>query len=46
VLGDGGFERALDAAERLFLDELMKTADASEGLQAFLAKRPPAWLHR
>lgn len=44
--GAGGFESALAAAERLFLDELMRTADATEGLQAFLQKRPPAWLHR
>lgn len=41
-----GFESALAAAERLFLDELMKTADATEGLQAFQQKRPPVWLHR
>ena len=43
---DAGFEAALAAAERLFLEELMQTADAAEGLQAFLGKRPPAWLHR
>jgi cyclohexa-1,5-dienecarbonyl-CoA hydratase len=40
------FETALDRAERLFLDELMKTADAAEGLRAFLEKRPPSWSHR
>jgi cyclohexa-1,5-dienecarbonyl-CoA hydratase len=43
--GDGGFESALAAAERLLLDELMRTADATEGLQAFLQKRPPVWRH-
>jgi len=40
------FETALDRAERLFLDELMRTADAAEGLRAFLEKRPPSWSHR
>lgn len=32
--------------ERLYLDELMKTHDAVEGLDAFLAKRLPTWEHR
>jgi len=32
--------------ERLYLDELMATYDANEGIRAFLAKRPPQWLHR
>jgi cyclohexa-1,5-dienecarbonyl-CoA hydratase len=29
--------------ERVYLDELMKTDDAAEGLQAFLEKRAPVW---
>jgi cyclohexa-1,5-dienecarbonyl-CoA hydratase len=29
--------------ERLYLDELMATSDAVEGLQAFLEKRDPVW---
>jgi len=33
----------LRAVERLYLDGLMGTADAVEGLQAFLQKRPPVW---
>ncbi len=37
------FESGLAEAERLFLEQLMKTADASEGLRAFLEKRPPSW---
>jgi cyclohexa-1,5-dienecarbonyl-CoA hydratase len=32
--------------EALYLDELMATRDAVEGLEAFLAKRPPRWEHR
>jgi len=33
----------LPVLERLYLDELMATADAAEGLKAFLDKRPPEW---
>ena len=33
----------LEELERLYLDELMQTRDAVEGLQSFLEKRPPAW---
>jgi cyclohexa-1,5-dienecarbonyl-CoA hydratase len=36
----------LAAVEQLYLDGLMKTRDANEGLAAFLAKRPPQWEHR
>jgi len=35
----------LAAVERLYLYELMKSRDALEGLQAFLAKRPAIWEH-
>jgi cyclohexa-1,5-dienecarbonyl-CoA hydratase len=41
-----GFEAALSALENLYLDELMRTHDAEEGLQAFLARRPPVWKDR
>lgn len=34
------------AVERLYLEELMATHDAVAGLEAFIAKRPPQWLHR
>ena len=33
----------LPVLERLYLDELMATTDAVEGLQAFLEKRAPVW---
>ena len=36
----------LKAVERLYLDELMTTHDAVEGLEAFIAKRPAQWMHR
>lgn len=36
-------ERLLPALEREYLDRLMQTADAVEGLRAFLEKRPPVW---
>ncbi len=40
------FFAALDANERLYLDELCPTADMAEGLAAFLEKRRPVWKHR
>jgi cyclohexa-1,5-dienecarbonyl-CoA hydratase len=39
-------EPALAEAERLYLRDLAATADMVEGIEAFLAKRPPAWRHR
>ncbi|MCC7033988.1 MAG: enoyl-CoA hydratase/isomerase family protein [Acidobacteria bacterium] len=33
----------LPGIERLYLDGLMSTADALEGLNAFVERRPPAW---
>lgn len=33
----------LDAVERIYLDELMKTPDPVEGLTAFMEKRQPVW---
>ena len=37
---------ALEHLEQSYLDELMETADAVEGLRAFIAKRKPQWSHR
>jgi len=39
-------ESKLASVERLYLDELMKTHDAVEGLEAFIAKRTVQWMHR
>jgi cyclohexa-1,5-dienecarbonyl-CoA hydratase len=36
----------LARVERQYLQRLMTTRDANEGLDAFLAKRAPAWEHR
>jgi cyclohexa-1,5-dienecarbonyl-CoA hydratase len=36
----------LIAVERIYLDELMQTHDAVEGLDAFMAKRVPQWQQR
>jgi cyclohexa-1,5-dienecarbonyl-CoA hydratase len=36
----------LPELERLYLGELMATADAAEGIAAFLAKRAPRWTDR
>lgn len=41
-----GVERALPWIEDLYLAELMATADAGEGLRAFLEKRQPTWADR
>jgi cyclohexa-1,5-dienecarbonyl-CoA hydratase len=38
--------RRLAEVERLYLDRLMHTRDANEGLVAFLGKRKPKWEHR
>ncbi len=40
------FEERLTAVEGLYLEELMKTSDAAEGLSAFMEKRKPVWRNR
>ncbi len=36
----------IEQVEQLYLDGLMATRDAVEGLEAFIAKRPAKWEHR
>jgi len=36
-------DQGLQAIEKIYLDRLMKTNDAIEGLKAFLDKRKPTW---
>jgi cyclohexa-1,5-dienecarbonyl-CoA hydratase len=38
--------KRLAEVEQLYLERLMRTHDANEGLTAFLAKRQPAWTHK
>lgn len=40
------FGKAMEHIERLYLEGLMSTEDAKEGLQAFLEKRKPVWRNR
>src|SRR2546423_678512 len=40
------FKEMLDQIENLYLNELMKTEDANEGVRAFMEKRKPAWRNR
>jgi cyclohexa-1,5-dienecarbonyl-CoA hydratase len=37
------FDKGLARAEKIYLEELMKTADAQEGIRAFIEKREPKW---
>jgi cyclohexa-1,5-dienecarbonyl-CoA hydratase len=37
------FDKGLARAEKVYIDELMKTADAQEGIAAFMQKRQPHW---
>ncbi|HEY1677498.1 MAG TPA: enoyl-CoA hydratase/isomerase family protein [Candidatus Sulfotelmatobacter sp.] len=38
------FDKGLARAEKLYLEELIKTIDAQEGIRAFMEKRTPKWL--
>ena len=37
------FDKGLERAEQIYHDELMKTADAQEGISAFIERRRPRW---
>jgi cyclohexa-1,5-dienecarbonyl-CoA hydratase len=37
------FDKGLARAEKIYLEELMKTEDAEEGIRAFIEKRDPKW---
>ena len=37
------FDKGLARAEKIYFEDLMKTADAHEGIHAFLEKRSPKW---
>lgn len=46
-LGQGrSLDTALKEVEDMYLHELMKTQDATEGINAFIEKRKAAWQHR
>jgi enoyl-CoA hydratase/carnithine racemase len=40
------FFDALKRSEELYCRELLQTKDVEEGVEAFLAKRKPHWMHR
>lgn len=37
------FDKGLARAEKIYFEDLMKTADAHEGIRAFMEKRQPQW---
>ena len=46
IMGYGCWTADLPQMEQLYLNELMQTADAQEGLTAFIEKRKPVWRHQ
>jgi len=36
-------DKGLARAEKIYIDELMATDDAKEGIRAFIEKRQPVW---
>lgn len=38
------FDKGLAKAEQIYLDELIKTEDANEGIRAYMEKRRPKWV--
>ena len=41
-----GFDEALKRTEDIYLNQLMQLKDVVEGIEAFIAKRPPRWKHK
>ncbi|HKP84972.1 MAG TPA: enoyl-CoA hydratase-related protein [Blastocatellia bacterium] len=41
-----GFDEALKRTEDIYLNQLMALKDSQEGIEAFIAKRPPRWKHK
>jgi enoyl-CoA hydratase/carnithine racemase len=39
-------DRALTASEKLYVEKVLTSHDGNEGVEAFLAKRPPQWRNR
>ncbi|MCP4424503.1 MAG: enoyl-CoA hydratase/isomerase family protein [Chloroflexi bacterium] len=45
-MGFGDWANSLPSMEQIYLDELMATTDAKEGLAAFMERRQPVWKHK
>jgi len=45
ALGFGNWTASSPEIENIYLNELMQTVDAHEGLKAFMEKRKPVWKH-
>jgi cyclohexa-1,5-dienecarbonyl-CoA hydratase len=43
--GRGDTDSLMTEVSRIYLEDLMRTADAVEGLESFIEKRPPEWSH-
>lgn len=46
LMGTEMWAKTMTEMEDLYLNELMNTADAVEGIAAFREKRPPVWSHK
>ena len=42
----GAFDKSLGEAERIYLEELVRTEDMAEGMAAFMERRAPVWRQR